>query len=82
MSLTLIIIWSVVAVLGSISAIWLIINVVKTNREIKQAHADFKIMNKHNVDDFIKSKQWHDHLKTCSGKKHSKCVTINSDETI
>ena len=67
----------VVTAVVSAVLIWSFVELFRFHKKIKNTPHDIKIMNQKNVDEFIQSKQWHDHLQTCPGKKHSKCVTIN-----
>ena len=71
------IIWIVVATAVTFALVlWSLIEVIRVYRQVKSTPYDIKIMNKENVDEFIKSSQWHEHLQKCPGKKHSKCVKI------
>ena len=74
------IIWTVVvtAVMFAV-LLWAFVELFRLNKQLKNDYHDLKIMNKNNVDEFIKSPEWHEHLQNCSGKKHSKCVTINKE---
>lgn len=82
MDLAVIIVSSVLGTIALIGIVWSVINAWKLNKALQKHHDDIKIMNKNNVDKFINSKQWHDHLAICQGKQHQKCAIINNDENI